>query len=271
MKSPTALLSVEDHWETHMGLSFAGERAVYRGKDLFNDLKQWSWMQVYLYGITGRTFTEEQSKLFETMWIFGTSYPDPRIWNNRIGSLAGTARSTGILGLSAALAVSEANIYGGGPNIRSINFFLRAKKSLDEGKGLTKIVEEELKKNRNIYGYGRPIVNADERLEPMLRRAEELSLANGPHTQIALKVEKILLEGRWRMRMNITGLCAALSADQGLSEREHFMFTAPCFTAGIVPCFIEAHERQEGTFLPIRCNRIQYEGITRRKWQTTDY
>lgn len=271
MKTPSALLSVEDRWETSMGLSFPGERAVYRGKDLFHDLNCLSWMQLYLYGITGRLFTEKQSKLFEAMWIFGTSYPDPRIWNNRIGSLAGTTRSTGILGLSAAIAVSEASIYGGRPNIRSINFFLRTKNALDKGKGLQEIVEEELKKFRNIYGYGRPIVNSDERLAPMLRCAEELNMAEGIHTQIAFEVERILLKGRWRMRMNITGLCAALSADQGLSEREHFMFTAPCFTAGIIPCFIEAYERQEGTFLPIRCNRIKYEGGTKRRWNTTDH
>lgn len=270
MKKPAALLSVEDRWETRMGLSFPGERAVYRGKDLFHDLKHLSWMQLYLYGITGRNFTEQQSKLFESMWILGTSYPDPRIWNNRVGSLAGTTRGTAISGLSAAIAVSEASIYGGRPNIRSINFFLRAKKALDKGLALQEIVEQELKKYRNIYGYGRPIVNGDERITPMLERAKELNLANGPHTKTAFEVEQILLHGRWRMRMNITGLCAALSADQGLSEREHFMFTAPCFTAGIIPCFIEAYERQEGTFLPIRCDRIQYEGITRRRWDTSD-
>jgi citrate synthase len=168
-------------------------------------------------------------------------------------------------------AVSEAGIYGGRPNIRSINFFLRTKNALDKGRPLQEIIEQELKKYRNIYGYGRPIVNGDERLAPMLKRAEELNLADGPYTKIAFEVEQILLQGRWRMRMNITGLCAALSADQGLSEREHFMFTAPCFTAGIVPCFIEAYERQEGTFLPIRCDRIQYEGTTRRRWQATDH
>lgn len=270
MKGPIDLFPTEDNWITHMGLSFPGERVVYRGKDLFHELKHLSWMQLYLYGITGRIFTAQQSKLFEGMWSLCTSYPDPRLWNNRIGSLAGTARSTGILGISAAVAISEASIYGGRPNSRSINFLIRTKNSLDQGKGLQEIIEEELKKHRVIYGYGRPIANrGDERIAPMLKLAKELNLADGPYTQIAFEVEKILLQGRWRMRMNVTGLCAALSANQGLSEREHFLFTTPCFTAGIMPCFIEASERQEGTFLPIRCGRIHYQGVPKRKWTPT--
>ena len=42
------------------------------------------------------------------LWV-NTSYPDARIWNNRVAALAGSARSTGNLGVSAALAVSEAS------------------------------------------------------------------------------------------------------------------------------------------------------------------
>ena len=257
---------MEDHWETRMGLAFPGERVVYRGKDLFQDFKHLSWMQLYLYGITGRIFTDQQSKLFEGMWRLCTSYPDPRLWNNRIGSLSGTTRSTGTLGLSAAIAVSEASIYGRRPDIRAINFLIRAKNGLDQGKNLQEIAEAELKKYRGIYGYGRPIVNRDERIMPLLEHAKELSLADGHYTQIAFEVEKILLHGRWRMRMNVAALGAALAADQGLTEREYYLFLIPCFTAGIMPCFIEASDRQEGTFLPIRCERIKHEGVARRKW-----
>lgn len=267
MNGPAALMSAVDRWETRMGKSFPGERVVYRGKDLLQDLKNLSWMQLYMYGITGRLFTEQQAKLFEGMWSLSTSYPDPRLWNNRIGSLAGTVRSTDKLSLSAALAISEASIYGGRPNIRSINFLIHTKKKLDKGDHLQEIIDEELKTNRVIFGYGRPIANReDERIAPMLKLAKELYLADGPHTQLAFEVENILLQGRWRMRMNVTGLCAGLSADLGLTEREHFMFTAPCFTAGIMPCFIDASEQQEGTFLPIPCKRIQYIGVSRKEW-----
>lgn len=257
---------MEDQWKTYMGFAFPGERVVYRGKDLFHDLKQLSWMKLYLYGITGRIFTDQQARLFEGMWSLCASYPDARLWNNRIGSLAGTSRSTGTLGLSAAIAVSEATIYGGRPDICAINFLIQTKNHLDNGKNLKDIVEEELAKHRNIYGYGRPIVNGDERIQPLLSLAKEQNLANGSHTHIAFEVENILLQGRLRMRMNIAALGAALAADQGLTERQYYHFLIPCFTAGIMPCFVEASEREEGTFLPMSCNRIHYEGVPRRKW-----
>jgi len=270
MSGFSALSSAENHWATYMGAWFPGERVVYRGKDLFHELKHLSWMQLYLYGITGHVFTEKQAKLFEGMWALTTSYPDPRLWNNRIGSLAGTVRSTGTLALSAAIAASEADIYGGKPILGAFNFFIRAKGKCDQGIALRTIVEGELDKCRTISGYGRPIINRDERITPLLDLAKELNLADGPYTQLAFAVEEVLLQGRWRMRMNVAALAAGLAADQGISEREYYLIAAPCFTAGIIPCFLEANQRPEGTFLPLPCNRINYSGNPPRKWNPSE-
>src|SRR3569832_1250420 len=140
MKGPVELLENEGRWRTKMGAFFPGKRVVFRGKDLFTEFGHLSWMQLYLYGITGRNFTEAQGKQYEGMWVLSTSYPDPRLWNNRIGSLAGTSRTTGNLGISAAIAVSEASIYGRRPDIRAINFLLRARRLLNDGKPLNEIV-----------------------------------------------------------------------------------------------------------------------------------
>ena len=266
MSGPEKLLAAEGKWSTAMGASFPGERVVFRGKDLFHDLGALSWMQLYLYGITGRIFTENQAKLFEGIWVISTSYPDPRLWNNRIGSLAGTARSTGNLGVSAAIAVSEASIYGRRPDIRAMNFLLRARRSLDAGKSLTEITENELAKFRNVYGYGRPIINVDERIEPLLKMAKELGLADGPYVKLAFAVEETLLANRWRMHMNVASLIAAIMADQGLTERQFYLYMLPTFIGGIVPCFSEANERREGTFLPLRCEQIAYAGPEKRLW-----
>lgn len=267
MRGPADLLENEGRWRTNMGAFFPGERVVFRGKDLFSELGHLSWMQLYLYGITGRIFSDAQVKLFEGMWVLCTSYPDPRLWNNRIGSLAGTARSTGNLGISAAIAVSEANIYGLRPEIRAINFLLRASKLLSHGKVLHDIVETELAQYRTIYGYGRPIINTDERIKPLHELAQNLQLSNGPHVKLAFDIEDTLLSRRWRMHMNVAALAAALAADQGLSEREFYLFLIPSFIAGMVPCFIEANEHEEGAFLPIRTHHIVYKGTEKRTWE----
>lgn len=267
MKGPVDLLENEGRWRTTMGAFFPGKRVVFRGKDLFTELGHLSWMQLYLFGITGRIFSDAQGKLFEGMWVLCTSYPDPRLWNNRVGSLAGTARSTGNLGISAAIAISEASIYGRRPDIRASNFLFRARKLLAEGKSLADIVKNELMQHKTIYGFGRPIVKTDERIEPLLDLAQRLQLSSGPYVKLAFDIEHILQTGRWRMHMNVAALTAALAADQGLSEREFYLAAIPSFIAGMVPCFIEANEHEEGRFLPVAIHDITYKGVRKRTWE----
>src|SRR3569833_2087387 len=189
MKGPVDLLENACRCRNKMGAFFQGKRVVFRGKDLFTELRHLSWMQLYLYGITGRIFTESQGKLFEGMWVLFTSYPDPRVWNNRIGSLAGTSRTTGNLGISAAIAVSEASIYGRRPDIRAINFLLRARRLLNDCKPLNEIVDSELAQYKTIYGYGRPNDKTDERIRPMQELAQRLHLSNGPYVKLAFDIE----------------------------------------------------------------------------------
>ena len=66
--------------------------------------------------------------------------------------------------------------------------------------------------------------------------------------------------------MNCAGLLAALSADIGLSPREHYFFLFPVFLAGMVPCYMDAAERVEGTLLPLPCDGVAYVGVAKRRW-----
>lgn len=266
MKGPSDLSAHEDCWKTVMGMVFPGERVIVRGMDLFKDLRDIRWMDLFLYAVTGRRFSENQIRLFETIWALGTSYPDPRIWNNRIVSLAGTARSTCSLGIGAAVAVSEARIYGRGVDVRAIDFFFRAKRRRDEGASLQEIVSDELAKFRGIPGYGRPMRNVDERIEPVCAVARELGLGDGVYLKLAFDVEAALLEGRFRIKMNAAALGAALAADMGLSTHEYYRYLIPSFLGGMLPCYAEAAERTEGVFLPISCDRVEYTGPAHRHW-----
>ncbi len=266
MQGPKRLFASEDHWVTSMGAWLPGEGVVFRGKDLLRDFKDSDWMSLLLYGITGRSFTEKQVRLLESLWMLCISYPDPRLWNNRVAALAGTARSTAALAVSAANAVSEATIYGHRPIIGAIDFLLRVQRRLEEGGDLTQLITHELKKNRRIPGYGRPVVRVDERIEPLMSRAKELGLDDGRHLKLAFAVESILLRDRWRLRMNIAAVAAGLAADQGLAPREYYQFLVLGFSAGMFPCYSDAAAQPEGTFFPIRCDRLVYEGKSRRRW-----
>jgi hypothetical protein len=252
--------------KTRMGQAFVGTRAVFRGHDLHADLKGIDWVELYTFGITGRRFDAAQLRLLHILWVH-TSYPDARIWNNRVAALAGSARSTGNLGVSAALAVSEAGIYGRGIDIRVARFLSGTRQRIAAGETLEACVRDELQRYRGIAGYGRPIAAGDERIVPTLALARELGLADGPHLALAQEVERFLVQGRWRWRMNYGALAAALACDLGLSPREYYHFMFPAFLAGMLPCYVEAaEERPEGAVFPMTCAQVAYEGAPPRDW-----
>lgn len=255
--------------KSRMGTFYPGSHVIFRGHDLHTDLKDMDWLELYMFGITGRRFSKEQLRLMHSIWTY-TSYPDVRLWNNRVAGLAGSSRSTGTLGMAAALAVSEASIYGRGSDMRAIDFLIRTRRQIDEGGDLDECIRQELESHRSIAGYGRPLVNADERNQHMLALARELGLDQGPYLRLALAVEEILLAGRWRMKMNYAGVVAPLAADLGLTPREYYLFLFPAFLGGMPPGFIEASDRPEGTLYPAACSDILYEGQSPRSWIKPD-
>lgn len=265
MKGPKALLESENNLVTEMGAWFPGERVVFRGKDLHHDLGDMSWMELFFFGITGRQFSSAELKIIASIWVY-TSFPDPRLWNNRVAALAGTARSTANLGMSAAIAVSEASIYGRRLDVSAQDFLLRARLALDMGEDLSDFVKRNLKKYRRIPGFGRPVSKDDERIEHFLRLVDEVWKQDGKYLQLVLDIDRVLLEGGWRMRMNYAALTAAFAADIGLDSRQYPLFGLLAFVAGMPPCFIDQETKAEGTFVPIRCETICYEGAEARDW-----
>ena len=266
MNGPQLLEQHVGRLVTQMGAFFPGERVVFRGQDLFTSLKDLDWLEFYLFGITGRRYTPQQIKVVHALWR-STSYPDARLWNNRVAALAGTARSTGALGIAAALAVSEAKIYGGASQLRCCEFLVRAKKMVDQGADLEALVRAEIKEKRGIGGFGRPIVRNDERIAPVMAIVREQGLDKGPHLKLAFEVERILLQGRWRWQMNIVGLTAAMGADFGMDPREYYLLAVPVFLAGMPPCYLEAVDKPEGQLFPLPCRMLSYEGVARRCWR----
>ncbi|MGC2458220.1 MAG: hypothetical protein WA435_09500 [Gallionellaceae bacterium] len=265
MNGPHLLEEQVGRFATSMGAVFPGERAVFRGHDLHATLKDMDWLELYLFGITGRRFTPQQMKVLHALWTY-TSYPDARIWNNRVAALAGTARSTGTLAIAAATAVSEAQIYGGGAVLRAIEFLIRARIHVNAGADLESLVCAELKRHRGIAGYGRPVASRDERIAPMMALVREQGLDGGPHLKLAFEVEKLLLAGRWRLHMNYAALTAALGADFGLSPQEFYLFMITVFLAGMPLCYLEAAQKPEGQLFPLPCRMMQYEGVAHRLW-----
>ncbi|MES2582719.1 MAG: citryl-CoA lyase [Pseudomonadota bacterium] len=239
---------------TAVGACYPGSHANFRGHDLHADLRTLDWVELYVFGITGRRFTKAQVQLMHAIWVY-TSYPDARLWNNRIAALATSARSSSNLGMAAAIAVSEATVYGGRAGFQSMQFLLRARSAVDAGTALPDFVQAELNERR-IYGYGRPIHSTDERIPWMMALVAELGFDQGRHLQLAFAVEKILLPQHPQLRMNYAALHAALVADLGLSLREYQLLRVPTFMAG----------KPQGAIFPTPCNAVTYEGVEMRAW-----
>lgn len=265
MRGPELLQQAAGRLKTSMGAAFVGERVVFRGHDLHADLRNMDWMELYVFGITGRRFSPAQLKMLHALWVY-TSFPDARLWNNRVAALAGTARSTPALGISAAVAVSEAVIYGGQALAWAFDFFLRARQAVTDGVALTEFVRKE-EAERHIYGYGRPINSVDERLPWFMTLAESLGLDKGPYLRLALETECILLARPKPLKLNYAAAVSAMVADLGFSAQELQLFITPIFLAGMIPCFIDGAQKPEGTVFPMSCSDIFYEGPLKRPWR----
>lgn len=264
MKGPALLKEHSGRIRTRMGAAYPGSHAVFRGHNLHEELRDLDWVDLYVFGICGRRLTRQQIEMLHAIWVY-TSYPDARLWNNRVAALAGSARSSANLGIVAALAISEATVYGGKAGLRSIDFLQRALASVQQGADLETLVLAEARAHR-IYGYGRPINNTDERLPWIMDLAAKLGLDDGPHVKLAFEVEKILLPRYPQLRMNYASLHAALIADMGLTAREYQLLRIPTFLAGMPPCLVDGAEKPEGVLFSTPCSGVSYSGSTPRPW-----
>lgn len=269
MNSPDLSRLLEENarrFRTNVGMCVPGSHAVFRGEDLHASLRGEDWVALYVYGITGRKLSAAQVRMIHAIWVC-TSYPDGRLWNNRVGLLAANARSTASLGISAALAVSEATAYGGRAGLRAIDFLQRCRVHVEqEGMSVADVVAAELAQRRRIYGYGRPINSTDERIPWVMDIAREFGLHEGPFVRLAFEVEKVLVRENPVLKMNYAALHAALIADMGLSAREYQLLRIPTFLAGMPPCLAEAEQQPAGVLFPTPCNAINYRGRPGRRW-----
>ncbi len=251
------------HVHSTMGGFHPGKEVYVRGLPLHQHWRSGRWFDIYLFALTGRQYNAAETELLETIWTY-TSYPDPRIWNNRVAALAGSGHASVALALGAAIAVTDAGLYGIRPTIEAYDFLAAHAGDTDEA--LLAAIEEELRANRRLAGYGRPIVAEDERIEPLMKRADELGLDGGFHVQAAFRIERMLAAGRWRLKMNYAALVAGFWLDMGMMRHECEALNATAFLAGMPPVWLEARLQAPGLLFPIPLSMVAYEGPAVRSW-----
>jgi hypothetical protein len=259
----------EDNWQTSMGGILFDQGLVssvlLRGRDIFTELSNKTWMEYQLFAVTGRE-DPILARLIEAIWVISSSYPEPRLWNNRVAALAGTARSTGHLAVAGAVAVTEAGIYGGQPILRVADFLSRTHKQLQQGLELQQVLDVERQKTGKIYGYGRPGPAQDERIQPLLNYIEEAGIERGSYTELVFAITEHFDRSKHRLQPNIAALLAGLLLDQGLSAKEIYYLYILGFCGGFLPCFLDAQAQPQGALFPLRSGRINYRGTAPRQW-----
>ena len=245
---------------------FAGRGVFCHGYSLLDELVgEKSYFQLLILNATGRLVDRPLADWVEA--IFGClSWPDPRIWCNQIGALAGAARTSVMAATAMGSLAADSRMYGVLPLLEGMSFIQAALCQVQAGSNAGQIVETTFAACTGkpyIMGYRRPIAKGDERLEVMERVTKKLGFAIGPHMQLAYDIERYLLDN-YDEGMNINGYMSAFFSDQGFSPEQAYQICAMQVASGVTACYLDTYRRPPDSFLPLRCEDLDYQGPAAR-------
>lgn len=239
-----------------------GEGVQCCGYDMMEDLVgKTSYMQVIVLNATGRLPSRALADWLEAIHIC-LSWPDPRIWCNRIGALAGSARTSCITASTLGVLAADSRSYGIKPLISNVDFIQQAKVEIDKGLSIDDFITNEVKKHGGkpyLVGYKRPIAKGDERIPAMERVTKSLGFTVGEHLKLAYKIEERLNE-RFDETMNISTYISAFLSDQGYSAEEVYRIFSSLVISGVTACYTDTRERIKGGFSPLKTEDVTYTG-----------
>ena len=275
-RSPNPL----DFWDRRRGTIYSriggsrfGEGVVYtHGYSILEELVgNITYTQMLVLNATGRLPEPAVASWIEAAFIC-LSWPEPRIWCNQIGALSGALRTTAVAATAAGMLAADSTMYGTLPLIEGVGFIQNALKDKRRGATAAEIVERKCARYRgkpNIIGYARPIARGDERVVALEKVSKSLGFDVGEHLSLAYEIQDVLLE-RFGETMNINGYSSAFLSDQGYSAEEIYQFSAMCVNSGVTACFLGTKEQPPESFLPLRCDDIEYAGKPQRRVPSKD-
>lgn len=239
-----------------------GEAVYCHGYDLIEDfIGKISYFQLLILNATGRMPEKRIADWFEAAFIC-VSWPDPRIWCNQVGALAGTMRTSPVAATSAGLLAADSRNYAQKTLFEGCKFIRLALDETQKGLPPEEFINQQISKSGltpKFVGYSRPIAKGDERISAIHSVAKSLGFPIGKHLELAYKIEKILL-AKFDESMNFTGYVAAFLTDQGYSAEDMYRICSILVSSGVTACYVDTFERPPGTFLPMRCEDIDYQG-----------
>ncbi|MEN0035565.1 MAG: hypothetical protein AAGC78_00800 [Cellvibrio sp.] len=245
---------------------FPGKGVFSHGYSMLEELVgEKTYFQILILNATGKLVEKPLADWIEA--LYGClSWPDPRIWCNQIGALAGAARTSVMSATAMGSLAADSRIYGVLPLLESVTFIQQARINQQQGLTPAQIIDSAFAACAGkpyIMGYRRPIAKGDERLEVMEEVGRKLGFGVGEHMLLAYEIEKDLLQ-RIDEGMNINGYMSAFLADQGFTADECYQMFSMLVASGVTACYLDTYKRPPETFLPLRCNDIDYQGAAKR-------
>lgn len=237
------------------------------GYNLIDDLVgHHTYMQIVVLNATGRMPSRNLAEWMEAAHVC-LSWPDARIWCNRIGALGGSANAGPIPTVSGGLMAQDSTAYGSRTLVGGLKFISKALKTINSRKiSVEEFVEEEVRKSGGkpfLMGFARPIAKGDERVNALDRVASNLEFEHGSHLKLAFQIEKEL-SCRFDETMNINGYVSAFMCDRGYTASEASRLFAVVVASGITACYVDNIDNGPGMFAPIRTADVIFEGKSSR-------
>ena len=265
-----------DTWDARRGVirsriggARIGEGVVYtHGYSILEELVgHVSYFQGLILNITGSLPDPCLAKWMEATFLC-LSWPDSRIWCNTIGALAGSARTSPVAAVTAGILASDSQMYGPKTIKMAANSLFDGLRLKSKGASISEIVDalDSWPQSRTpvIPGFSRPITYGDERVPVMDQVAQDLGFEVGEHLKLAYEIHEYLRE-TYGESINLAGYMAAFLTDQGIDPEQIFRMYALCVNGGIHACYGEAFDNPPSTFLPLRCDDIEYQGKPHRQ------
>ncbi|EWH11179.1 hypothetical protein DS2_04960 [Catenovulum agarivorans DS-2] len=266
-------MSNYDYWlerrnkiETSIGKWVGGDDVVIRNYSLKNDLLgNATYMQVIVLNATGKLVSKNLADWLEANFI-GMSYPDARIWCNQVGALCGSEGSSVSAATVAGVLAADSRAYGGSKSsLIGVDFIRQALMKVQAGMTIDQLVSQSSYKNGkpNIMGFARPVARADERIDMYDKLRQQLGFKVGKHLKLAFEISAYL-ESNFNLSMNSGGYSCAFLADQDFSAQQVYNIKCMCVASGVTACFTDYSGRAQNSFLPLKCEDIDYNGPSPR-------
>ncbi|MEO0443962.1 MAG: hypothetical protein AAFZ92_09525 [Pseudomonadota bacterium] len=243
-----------------------GEGVFSHGYSMMDDLVgKKNYFKTLILNATGRLVSKDLADWIEAIYCC-LSWPDPRIWCNHIGALAGSCRTSVVAGTTLGILANDSKAYGSRTLLDGIDFIQSALLKKNSGLSIDDIIQPIAKAHRGkpkITGYARPLAKGDERLVTMEKLTNNLGFKPEDHLLFAYEIEQYLLK-HYDEGMNINGYISAFFCDQGINRQEAYQIFAAMVMSGVTACYIETYNKPVNTFLPLRCSDIDYTGPPKR-------